>query len=154
MPATALITKLAHADPPRDCQAKQGCTTMAYFAVVVREGGAHQFKYLCQDHTAIVEKMAKAGTLSLAPTAADRLRVPMAPPPLAPPLVPLTRPRITFEIPKEPLVARCKSCPAAIVWINHPRTKALMPINANGDRRGESHFATCPNANSHRKSPR
>lgn len=155
MSARALITKLPFADPVRDCQARGGCKTMADFAVVVREGAAVQFKYLCAHHAQIVELQDKAGTLCLTSSAADRLKVPAAPPPRAAPLVPPPeRPRVTFNIPADPLVAKCRSCGAAIVWINHPRTGTVMPVNASGDRRCESHFATCPNANTHRKSPR
>ena len=49
----------------------------------------------------------------------------------------------------------CKSCGAPIVWMNrHPfNAKMLKGAAADGKIQSfrESHFATCPNANQHRK---
>lgn len=39
----------------------------------------------------------------------------------------------------------CKGCPANIFWVRHANGKAA-PYNITG----ESHFATCPNANQFR----
>lgn len=51
-----------------------------------------------------------------------------------------------FEIPPQTRPANCSSCRAQIFWIV---TKAKKRMPVNGD--GTSHFATCPNADLHRK---
>lgn len=59
-------------------------------------------------------------------------------------------------------IKRCSSCGAKIIWF---KTEAgrWMPVDADTVEaedteldlsRHESHFAKCPNANQHRKSPR
>lgn len=65
-------------------------------------------------------------------------------------------------------MSQCKSCGADIIWAKTPKGKD-MPLNAFGETRWfvegggnvtttcrpvivrTSHFATCPNANQHRK---
>lgn len=62
---------------------------------------------------------------------------------------------------QHPFTVRCRSCDAPIVWF---KTKAgkVMPVDESStyptDRedqldltRHKSHFATCPNANQHRR---
>lgn len=86
----------------------------------------------------------------------------------------------TAGAPGEPMTPTCKSCDGPIVWATLPSGK-LMPLDAqpvpngniaarrdergdlvarvlkdgeqpaNGERRGTSHFATCPNAAAHRR---
>lgn len=56
-------------------------------------------------------------------------------------------------------ITRCRSCRARIVWFETPNGKK-MPVDADTVEadddeldlsRHQSHFATCPNANQHRK---
>ena len=56
-------------------------------------------------------------------------------------------------------IKRCKSCNAMIIWLETPNGKK-MPVDAatvapEHDRyiagTHQSHFATCPNANQHRR---
>lgn len=56
-------------------------------------------------------------------------------------------------------ITRCRSCRARIIWFTTPAGKK-MPVDADTVEpdddeldlsRHESHFATCPNANLHRK---
>lgn len=54
---------------------------------------------------------------------------------------------VTFAIPQGSVAKPCRSCKALIHWIEHPRTKSRMPLNPDGT----SHFATCPEAEKHRK---
>ena len=60
-------------------------------------------------------------------------------------------------------MSRCKSCNREIVWIKMKSGKAmpvdvpaLTVITEDGDtiKAYTSHFATCPNANQHRKAAR
>ena len=44
----------------------------------------------------------------------------------------------------------CKSCGMKIYWAKTKNEKQ-MPINVCGVAEWESHFASCPNANTHRK---
>lgn len=45
----------------------------------------------------------------------------------------------------------CRSCGAVMLWCETPKKKK-MPVDANPDADGvrESHWSTCPNADSHR----
>lgn len=56
-------------------------------------------------------------------------------------------------------VKKCRSCDAAVVWLVTDRGKS-MPVDAEtvavddttfDPRKHRSHFATCPDANQHRK---
>jgi hypothetical protein len=56
-------------------------------------------------------------------------------------------------------IVRCSSCRAQIIWLKTPAGKN-MPVDADTVEpedteldlsRHKSHFATCPNANQHRK---
>lgn len=58
-------------------------------------------------------------------------------------------------------IRSCNSCSAAIIWLV-TSTGRKMPTNPEGvtaqdwyfdPKRHVSHFATCPNANKHRKPP-
>jgi hypothetical protein len=53
---------------------------------------------------------------------------------------------LRFAIPVGTPVAACKSCGAGIHWIKTAKGKN-MPVDPDGT----SHFATCPNADQHRK---
>ena len=62
-----------------------------------------------------------------------------------------------FRVPDDARPALCKSCRAPIVWVTTARGTP-MPITASsietddkGDHYGTTHFADCPNANSHRR---
>lgn len=57
---------------------------------------------------------------------------------------------MTFDIPENATVSSCRSCGAPIVWIKTPRGK-LMPVEAYGKKKGESHFAHCAQASDWRK---
>lgn len=58
-------------------------------------------------------------------------------------------------------IAKCRSCGEYIVWVKTDADKN-MPVDADSFEEGDellydkdkhiSHFATCPNADSHRKS--
>ncbi len=58
------------------------------------------------------------------------------------------------------MTAQCRSCEAPIVWVQTQSGK-YMPVDAHSYDEGDglvfvkdkhiSHFATCPNANKHRK---
>lgn len=74
-----------------------------------------------------------------------------APAPAAPP-APEPK-RIVFPIPEHHRIALCRSCTAAIVWIETNNGRR-MPVEPYGPKRGESHFAHCPNAAAHRNNPR
>lgn len=59
----------------------------------------------------------------------------------------------------EKRIVRCRSCKAPIVWLKTAKDKP-MPVNADSVHPGDmalelgkhvSHFATCPDANTHRK---
>lgn len=59
----------------------------------------------------------------------------------------------------EERIRRCRSCNAMIVWFTTPKGN-VMPVNEDTVEardweldltRHKSHFATCPNANQHRK---
>lgn len=58
----------------------------------------------------------------------------------------------TFPIPPAAPVAECRSCGGAIVWITMAVSGRRMPVEASGEKRGESHFAHCPQASEHRRS--
>jgi hypothetical protein len=53
---------------------------------------------------------------------------------------------LTFPIPPGTPPRECRSCRAEIFWILTAAGKR-MPVNPDG----VSHFATCPNADQHRK---
>lgn len=53
---------------------------------------------------------------------------------------------LTFDIPPNTPARQCKSCEATIYWIETVNRRR-MPVNPDGT----SHFATCPNADRHRK---
>ena len=63
---------------------------------------------------------------------------------------------MTFAIPHTVTPTTCASCRAPIAWVVTAKGKR-MPVNwparadADGVRRGESHFATCPEADAWRK---
>ena len=60
--------------------------------------------------------------------------------------------KITFAIPRQASPRRCKSCDAQIVFVV-TKTGKQLPINyAEGATVGESHFATCPQADMFRRS--
>lgn len=68
--------------------------------------------------------------------------------------------RVTFEIPPDAERGRCRGCGAAIAWIVTDKGRR-MPVNLEEWRptdgtsvRGESHFATCPDAKRFRKKDR
>lgn len=61
--------------------------------------------------------------------------------------------KLTFEIPPDAQRVQCKSCKAWCVWID-TRSGKRMLIQAEGETRGESHFAHCPQANTFRRSRR
>jgi hypothetical protein len=60
-----------------------------------------------------------------------------------------------------PLATRCRSCDALIVWfktatgknmpVDEPTTLPTDAAHQLDLKRHKSHFATCPNANQHRK---
>ena len=52
----------------------------------------------------------------------------------------------TFDIPEGTKESVCRSCDAKVFWIKTARGKN-MPVDPDG----HSHFATCPNAEQHRK---
>lgn len=63
-----------------------------------------------------------------------------------------------------PFETACRSCKKLVVWFRTPAGKK-MPVDAETTKptdraeqldltRHISHFATCPNANEHRKKPR
>lgn len=56
---------------------------------------------------------------------------------------------LRFPIPPSTPVKSCRSCGADIHWIETASGKR-MPVNPDGT----SHFATCPNADQHRKASR
>lgn len=53
---------------------------------------------------------------------------------------------VTFEIPSGTAQKSCRSCGAPMFWVK-TRTGRSMPVNADGT----SHFASCPEAGSWRK---
>lgn len=59
----------------------------------------------------------------------------------APPIA--ERRRVVFPIPPSAPVKGCRSCGARVIWIVTSRGNR-MPVEAEGERRGESHFAHCP----------
>jgi hypothetical protein len=70
------------------------------------------------------------------------------------------RRRNGVRVPDPPRTVKCTSCRADIVWLPTTRQKA-MPVDAGSFTPGDtqfdskkhvSHFATCPNADRHRKS--
>jgi hypothetical protein len=223
MPAAhVLFTKAPHAEPPRDCQAKGGCQTMASHHVVVTVGGARWYKVLCEVHLQAVRDAAAAGLIvaprpaAPPPSSLGQLR-PSPPPAVAAPtpapapaahlcharnceqpvpprmlmcarhwrMVPKElqtavwreyrpgqeisktptaaylavmveaiaavahaeagRKRIVFPVPINAPSGFCDACRAPILWIN-TRHGRLMPVEADPARRGESHFAYCPEA--------
>jgi len=56
----------------------------------------------------------------------------------------------TFPIPPAAPVTRCRSCGAPVIWIVTAKGKR-MPVEAEGAKRGESHFAHCEHAADWRK---
>lgn len=68
-----------------------------------------------------------------------------------------------FAIPKGTPQGKCRSCRAAIYWVTTPMGKS-MPVDVavpdgvqptrEKDGRGISHFATCPQADEHRRPKR
>lgn len=55
------------------------------------------------------------------------------------------RKRVTFPIPPSAPTKKCRSCGLPIVWIV-TTSGSKMPVDADGATRGDSHFATCPQA--------
>lgn len=55
-----------------------------------------------------------------------------------------------FDVPPGTAQAKCKSCEAPIFWVKTAAGKN-MPVDVATH---ESHFATCPNADTHRGNPR
>jgi len=71
--------------------------------------------------------------------------------------------RVVFAIPLGTPVTKCRSCGADICWVTTGATAKkpgrMMPVNVAGaeknvlgEAEGESHFATCPDADRWRKS--
>jgi hypothetical protein len=58
----------------------------------------------------------------------------------------MTQQELRFPIPPSAVQKACRSCTAPIYWIDTKAGKR-MPVNPDGS----SHFATCPNADAHRK---
>lgn len=58
--------------------------------------------------------------------------------------------RVTFPIPPATPTTSCRSCGAPVVFVR-TQSGRWMPVEANGDKRGESHFAHCPQAAEHRR---
>ena len=52
--------------------------------------------------------------------------------------------RVLYDIPSDAPVAQCTgpTCGAPIVWLKTPAGKN-MPVDAEGDHRGEPHWASC-----------
>jgi hypothetical protein len=148
MPATCDKYELPNGDPVTACQSKHGCRAMADFGVKVTDAGMHLYKRLCAHHAREVEEQVKAGTLRLEPKLAEpesQDELAGAVPATAP-----KRPPRTFPIPEGATPVLCRSCGDSVFWILTPNMKR-MPIDAFGAHKGESHFATCPQADQHRK---
>lgn len=63
---------------------------------------------------------------------------------------------VRFDVPANAAEKACSTCGKAIVWIL--RAGKVSPVDVDsireeldGVRRGTSHFATCPQADQHRK---
>lgn len=50
---------------------------------------------------------------------------------------------VVFKIPENAERGYCRSCQAPIFWLVMPSSGKRMPVEAEGDKRGESHFAHC-----------
>jgi hypothetical protein len=59
--------------------------------------------------------------------------------------------KITFAIPRQATPTKCRACKASIVFVQHPKTGRSMPIEFEGEHRGESHFAYCLQADLFRR---
>lgn len=62
-------------------------------------------------------------------------------------------PAYVYEIPTGAPRALCRACGYPIVFIVTPKGKR-MPVDAEGDKRGQSHFATCSDPKRFRKRDR
>lgn len=144
MGARVLLTKLPHADPPRDCQSKAGCSAMASHGVLLEEGARRLFKYLCETHADQVAEMYGARGRPIPQPSS-----PPAPDPFAPPAPPKRAPKI-YSLPRDVTPGICSSCGDSIHWIITEANKR-MPIDAFGERAGQSHFIGCKHADQHRK---
>lgn len=58
--------------------------------------------------------------------------------------------KLVFGIPPAAPTTACRSCGAPVIWIITKNGKR-MPVEAVGDKRGESHFAHCEHASMHRR---
>jgi hypothetical protein len=95
---------------------------------------------LCNEHAAEMRQ-----TCGIA---ADTSPVPEAP--SDPQQVPAGAGKVAFAIPKDATVSMCSTCGESIVWIVTAKGRR-MPVDAFGDTRGVSHFASCPQADQHRQ---
>lgn len=58
-----------------------------------------------------------------------------------------------YEIPANAERARCRACPEILAFVTSEKGHA-MPVNAQGEHRGESHLIHCPDAKRFRKRDR
>lgn len=66
---------------------------------------------------------------------------------------PTGRPAVVYEIPARPDRARCRACGEAIAFLETEKGRK-MPVNLEGEHRGESHFAHCSDPKRFRKRDR
>jgi hypothetical protein len=117
---------------------------MASHAVLLEEGARRIFKYLCEPHANQVEEMyGTRGRPIPRPTSTP------APDPFAPPTPPKRAAKI-YPLPQGVTPALCSSCSDSVFWIITEAGRR-MPIDAFGERAGQSHFIGCKHADQHRK---
>jgi hypothetical protein len=59
----------------------------------------------------------------------------------------------TYEIPANAERSRCRACPEVLAFVRTEKGH-MMPVNAMGPHRGESHFAHCTDPKRFRKRDR
>jgi hypothetical protein len=60
---------------------------------------------------------------------------------------------LVFEIPKQTSPLRCRACGAPIVFVETDKGRR-MPVDTVGEKRGQSHFASCSDPKRFRKRDR